>query len=85
MVKKIQCKVIRSVPLGHKTCEQNQQKRTESQFDLGNIVRGLEVQPKPYEQNADNRAHFNDRMRTDLYESFGCYIFTQGQLLNVWA
>jgi len=89
MVKKIQCKVIRSVPLTHKPCEHGQPKKANSQFDLIKTVKGQNAQLKPYEQSADNTAHLNDRAESDLEKSFGWRKFAeeaaQGQFLDVLA
>ena len=78
-VKKIQCKVVRSVPLTHKTCEDGQRKSANSQFVLGKAVRG---------QNAQT-AHLNDKVRLELDESFGWHKLAEeaakGQFLDVWA
>ena len=78
-VKKIQCKVVRSVPLTHKTCEDGQRKRANRQFALGKTVRG---------QNAQT-AHLNDTVKSDFDESFGQHKFAeeaaQGQFLDIWA
>ncbi|MHC4461639.1 MAG: hypothetical protein ACYS30_09405 [Planctomycetota bacterium] len=79
IVKIIQCKVVRSIPLTHKTCEQGQRKRANSQFPLGKTVRG---------QNAQT-AHLNDKVRSDLDVSFGWHKFDEeaakGQFLDFWA
>ena len=89
MVKKIECRVIRSVPLTHKTCEHGQTKRANRQFDLIKTVKGQNAQLKPYEQSADNTAHLNDKAESDLEKFFGWHKFTeeaaQGQFLDVWA
>ena len=89
MVKKIQCKVIRSVPLTHKTSEHGQPKRANRPSALTKTVRGQNVQLKPYEQSADNTAHSNDKVKSDIGKSFGRHKFAeeaaQGQFLDVWA
>ena len=97
MVKKIQCKVIRSVPLTHKTSEHGQPKRANPRSLLRKpaagastkTVRGQNVQLKPYEQSADNTAHSNDKVKSDNDKSFGRHKFAeeaaQGQFLDVWA
>jgi hypothetical protein len=89
MVKKIQCKVIRSVPLTHKTSEHSQPKRANSQLASTKTVRGQNVQLKPYEQSADNTAHSNDKVKSDNDKSFGWHKFAeeaaQGQFVDVWA
>ena len=89
MVKKIQCRVIRSVPLTHKTSEHGQPKRANRQSDSTKTVRGQNAELKPYEQNADNTAYSNDKVKSDNDKSFGRFKFAeeaaQGQLLDVWA
>ncbi len=89
MVKKIQCKVIRSVPLTQKTSEHGQPKRANRPSALTKTVRGQNAQLKPYEQIADNTAHSNDKVKSDNDKSFGRHKFSeeaaQGQFLDVWA
>jgi len=89
MVKKIQCEVIRSVPLTHKTCEHGQPKRANGQSALTKTVSGENAQLKTYEQSADDAAHFNDEVKSDIDKSFGWHKFAeeaaQGQFLDVWA
>ena len=88
-VKKIQCKVVRSVPLSHKTSERNQRKRANSQVALSKTVRGRNARAKAYEQSAGNTAHFNDKVTSDFDEFFGWHKFAEeaakGQILDVWA
>ena len=78
-VKKIECKVVRSVPLTHKTSERNQPERANSQFALSKTVRGRNAQT----------AHLNDTGKSDFDESFGRHKFAEeaakGQFLDVWA
>ncbi len=78
-VKRIQCTVVRSVPLTEKSCEHGQSKQANRQFALDKIVRG---------QNAQT-AHLNDMVKSDFDESFGWHIFAkeaaEGQFLDVWA
>ena len=89
MVKKIQCEVIRSVPLTHKTPEHGQPKRANRQSALTKTAGGQNAQPKPYEQIADDTAHLNDEPKSDIDKSFGRHQFAeeaaQGQFLDVWA
>ena len=89
MVKKIQCEVIRSVPLTHKTPEHGQPKRANRQSALTKAVGGQNAKLKPYEQIADDAAHLNDELRSDIDKSFGLHKFAeeaaQGQFLDVWA
>ncbi len=89
MVKKIQCEVIRSVPLTHKTCEHGQPKRANKQSALTKTVRGENAKLKPYEQIADDATHINDELKSDIDKSFGWHKFAedaaQGQFLDVWA
>ncbi|MHC4632366.1 MAG: hypothetical protein ACYS9C_14015 [Planctomycetota bacterium] len=89
MVKKIECRVIRSVPLTQKTSEHGQPKRANRPSASIKTVRGENAQLKPYEQSADNTAHSNDKVKSDNDKSFGWYKFAeeaaQGQFLDVWA
>ncbi len=89
MVKKIKCKVIRSVPLTHKTSEHGQPKRANRPSASTKTVGEENAQLKPYEQSADNTAHSKDKMKSDNDKSFGRYQFAeeaaQGQFLDVWA
>jgi len=88
-VKKIHCKVVRSVPLIHKTSERNQPERANSQVALSKTVRERDARAKAYEQSAGNTADFNDKVTSDIDESFGRHIFAkeaaQGQFLDIWA
>ena len=89
MVKKIECRVIRSVPLTHKTCEHGQPKKANRQFALIKTVKGQNAQLKPYEQSADNTTPLNHKGESGLEKFFGWHKFAeeaaQGQFLDVWA
>lgn len=88
-VKKIHCKVVRSVPLIHKTSERNQPERANSQAALSKTVRGRNARAKAYEQSAHNTGHLGDTVTSDFGESFGRHKFAEeaakGQFLDVWA
>jgi hypothetical protein len=77
MVKKIRCKVVRSVPLSHETCQQDRPKRASRQFALAKSAIG------------QNATYLSDKVRSLLDNSFGLYKFAEeapnGQLLDVWA
>lgn len=89
MVKRIQCEVIRSVPLTHETCEHGQPNRANGQSALTKTVSGENAQLKPYEKIADDAAHFNDELKSNFGKSLGGHKSAeeaaQGQFLDVWA
>ncbi len=89
MVKKIECRVIRSVPLNQKTSEHGQPKRANRQPASTKTVGGENAELKPYEQNTDTTAHSSDKVKSDNDKSFGRPKFAeeavQGQFLDVWA
>jgi hypothetical protein len=90
-VKKIQCKVVRSVPLTHKTCEDGQRKRANRQSkesQRGEAVATSLSVPRLLEDFV-LRNDTAGQVESDFDESFGWHKFAeeaaQGQFLDVWA
>ena len=77
MVKRIRCKVVRSVPLNHETCQQGQSKKASGQFALTKSAAG------------HNTTQLSDKVRPLFDNSFALYKFAEqaakGQLLDAWA
>jgi len=97
-VKKIQCKVVRSVPLTHKSCEDGQPKRAnrrpkESLRDeaaatsrpVPRLLQSLGLLTEDFVFRNDTGC----QVESDFDESFGRHKFAeeaaQGQFLDVWA
>ena len=97
-VKKIQCKVVRSVPLTHKTSEDGQRKRANrrpegslrgeaaaSSQPVTRLVQSLGLLTENFVVGNDTGC----QVESDFDESFGRHKFAeeavQGQFLDVWA
>ncbi len=90
-VKKIECKVVRSVPLTHKTCEDGQRKRA-NRRPKGSLRGEAAATSQPVTRLLQNFVVGNDtgcQVESDFDESFGRHKFAeeaaQGQFLDVWA
>lgn len=90
-VKKIQCKVVRSVPLTHKTSEDGQRKRANRRPE-GSLRVEAAASSRPVARLLQSFVVGNDtgcQVESDFDESFGRHKFAeeaaQGQFLDVWA
>jgi len=90
-VKKIECKVVRSVPLTHKTSERNQPKRA-NRRPKGSLRDEAAATSRPVTRLLQSLGLRNDtgcQVESDFDESSGRHKFAeeaaQGQFLDVWA